>query len=374
MTRSHYRWMLICSLLCVAGCGGGKKPATSGGSSSSADAPNDMPSFSLAWSEYPSWSVFGVAHRRKLIDGAKGKLGPIEEKWKVDIELQQKDYDPCLVAYATSTCDAVCITNIDILSPAGSRPGVAILPTSTSNGADACIVTGIDDVDQLRGHKVYGLAKSVSEYCFARCLQELGKNEADYEFANNDPAAASLAMQQGQAGYEAIMVWNPYVLQTLRTRNDTKVLFDSSRIPGEIIDMVVIAEDSLKKPGAEAFCHAVIDCYYEMNKVIDHPSTRNEALVQIGEDFSDLNLEDMTLVVQQTKFYKNAEEGSQVLSGADLPKTMEKVLSFCESHQMFDGKRTVGYGKADASSPVSVRFDDSYIKAVQAAAGAGGTE
>jgi NitT/TauT family transport system substrate-binding protein len=371
MTRSNCSWMLTSLLLLAAvGCGGGT-PTANPTPTSASNAPADMPSFSLAWSEYPSWSVFGVAHRRKLIDGAKGKLGPIEEKWKVDIELQQKDYDPCLVAYATAACDAVCITNIDILSPAGSRPGVAILPTSTSDGADACIVTGIDDVDQLKGHKVYGLAKSVSEYCFARCLQELGKAEADFEFANNDPAAASLAMQQGQAGYEAIMVWNPYVLQTLRTRQDTKVLFDSSKIPGEIIDMVVIAEDSLKKPGADAFCHAVIDCYYEMNKVIEAPATRNEALVQIGEDFSDLKLEDMTLVVQQTKFYKNAEEGANVLAGADLPKTMEKVLSFCESHEMFDGKRTVGYGKADAAAPVSVRFDDSYIKAVQAA---GGTE
>ena len=29
----------------------------------------DPPSFSLAWSEYPSWSAFGVAHEYKLIHG-----------------------------------------------------------------------------------------------------------------------------------------------------------------------------------------------------------------------------------------------------------------------------------------------------------------
>ena len=47
------------------------------------------PSFSLAWSEYPSWSVFGVAHAAKLIDGAAGKQGPIEQKWNVDIVLKE---------------------------------------------------------------------------------------------------------------------------------------------------------------------------------------------------------------------------------------------------------------------------------------------
>jgi hypothetical protein len=54
------------------------------------------PSFSLAWSEYPSWSVFGVAHTQKLIDGAPGKQGPIESKWNVDIVLKEAEYDPAL--------------------------------------------------------------------------------------------------------------------------------------------------------------------------------------------------------------------------------------------------------------------------------------
>ena len=40
--------------------------------------------------------VFGVAHAFKLIDGAKGKMGPIEQKWSVDIELKEADYDACL--------------------------------------------------------------------------------------------------------------------------------------------------------------------------------------------------------------------------------------------------------------------------------------
>src|SRR6185503_5388693 len=65
------------------------------------------PSFSLAWSEYPSWSVFGVANELKLIDAAEGKLGPIEKKWNVDIVLKEAEYDPCLTMYGAAQCDAV---------------------------------------------------------------------------------------------------------------------------------------------------------------------------------------------------------------------------------------------------------------------------
>src|SRR5690606_32157082 len=52
-----------------------------------AEKVNDVPSFSLAWSEYPSWSVFGVAHEARLINGKKGEMGRLERKWNVDIEL-----------------------------------------------------------------------------------------------------------------------------------------------------------------------------------------------------------------------------------------------------------------------------------------------
>src|SRR5678816_276099 len=115
------------------------------------------PSFSLAWSEYPSWSVFGVAHAEKLIDGAQGKQGPIEKKWNVDIVLKEAEYDPCLTMYGAAQCDAVCITTLDALNPSLTRASVVILPTSTSYGADALLVPNtITDVKQLRGKKVHG--------------------------------------------------------------------------------------------------------------------------------------------------------------------------------------------------------------------------
>jgi NitT/TauT family transport system substrate-binding protein len=371
MFRTPKSWLVLGLFsLTALGCGGGKQPAAGGGSGSGSTAADstEAPTFSLAWSEYPSWSVFGVAQRRGLIDGAAGKLGPIEEKWNVDIELKQNDYDPCLQLYATDACDAVCITNIDILSPSISRPGVAILPTSTSDGADACIVIDIDDTDKLRDHKVFGLAKTVSEYCFHRCLEKAGKQPSDYQFSNSDPAAAALGMQQKNAEFQAIMVWNPYVLQTLRTREGAKVLFDSEDIPGEIIDMVVVGENSIKKPGGEAFCKALADCYYEMNKIIEAPDTRDEALVQIGEDFSDLKLEDMKVVVDQTKFYKTPAEGIAVYEGSELPKTMETVLATCKKLEMVEGDPIIAFGAAKEGEKPNVRFDASYMKAVQEAA------
>ncbi len=168
------------------------------------------PVFTLAWSEYPSWSVFGVAHAKKLINGAEGQMSELELKWGVDIVLKQLTYDACITQYGSGQADAVCITNMDILSPALGRASVAICPTSTSAGADACIVVGIDDVKALREHKVYGLDKSVSEYCFVRNLELLGEKESDHKFTSqgtrrSGPGHADQSgIDQGHHGLEPV--------------------------------------------------------------------------------------------------------------------------------------------------------------------------
>jgi NitT/TauT family transport system substrate-binding protein len=322
------------------------------------------PSFSLAWSEYPSWSVFGVAHVQKLLDGRQGQQGPIEKRWNVDIVLKEAEYDPCLAMYGSGQCDAVCITDMDVLNPATSRPSVIVLPTSTSFGADALIVPNtIPDIKALRGKKVYGLAKSVSEYCFVRNLELLGEKESDYKFSNMDPGAAAVAMQQRQKDIDAIVVWNPFVLETLNKRSDVKVLFDSSRIPNEIIDCVAVAQASLDKPGGKDFACAVIETFYEVNKRLADPATADDTLIALGEKFSHLNLASMKKVVQQTRFYSTPKDGLAVLTGPELPKIMTKVVDFCVSHEITATAPKVGYGTKAEARGVALRFDPSYIKA-----------
>ena len=324
------------------------------------------PSFSLAWSEYPSWSVFGVAHLMKVIDGRAGRQGPIEKKWNVDIVLREAEYDPCLVMYGAGQCDAVCITNMDALNPSLSRPSVLVLPTSTSYGADALIVTDtIQTIEDLKGQKVYGLAKSVSEYCFVRNIELLGQKEEDFQFSNMDPGAAAVAMQQKQASAQVIVVWNPFVMETLNKRKDVRVLFDSTKIPNEIIDSVVVAQSSLARPGGRDYACALIEAFYPANQSMADPKTADKTLVALGQKFSHLNLESMKQVVQQTRFYSTPEQALALLTGEELPGIMNKVSEFCVSHDITSKAPKLEYGAATSGSLAHLRFDPTYIRTVQ---------
>ena len=373
------KWFLVAFVcLFVLGCrckSPIEDPAASSGTSGS------TPSFSLAVSEYPSWSVFLVADMEGLIDGKRGAQGSVEKKWGVDIVLKECDYDTCLTLFGSGTVDASCQTNMDSLAPAFGRTSVAILPTSTSVGADACIVVGIDTIDDLKGKTTYGLEKSVAQYAFERGLEEKGQNPAEFPFKNMDPGAAAQAMQTGQANIESIQVWNPFVLQTQRTRDGAKVLFDSSLIPEEIIDMVVIGKDSLQKPGGEAFACCVIDTFYQTNALLgkalgDDPLTEAQAkevvakltedqkktLVALGAKFSNLPDVDMCQVVRATRFYKTADEGMALFTSQQFQgTTMPKVVNFCVDHAIVDQKPTVGF--ADQSAQLN--FDPQFMQKVK---------
>ena len=118
----------------MAGCGDGETEDPSNGNGSDAGDtttaktdPSTWPAFTLAPSEYPSWSVFMTAGKAGFINPKKGgDPGTIEKKYQVDIVLDVNDYDTCLQKYGAGAVDAVCITNTDqqmALFTVAARPG-----------------------------------------------------------------------------------------------------------------------------------------------------------------------------------------------------------------------------------------------------------
>lgn len=324
----------------------------------------EAPSFSLAVSEYPSWSgTFLTACDLGLVDAAEGRQGPLERKWSVDLVVRDTDYDSCITLFVNGNVDAACLTNIDSLAPSVSRRAVAILPTSTSAGADACLAQpGIADVKALRAIPVRGLAASVSQYAFDKGLEALGERPADYTFENLDPVQVGVALQGGQI--QAGVTWNPVVLETLKAKPELKRLFDSSLIQGHIIDMVTASRESLARPGGREFACATVEVYYAVCRLMEGPLTRDLALAAMGRRFAKLGLEDMRVIVKETQFYSTPEKGLALFRGGDLRQVMAAhVLPWTVARGLVEKDRlpTLAYGD-DATA--NLCFDTQYIEAV----------
>lgn len=333
----------------------------------SATNPETPIEISLAYSEYPSWSTFGVAEAKGLIDGSKGKQGPLEKLYNTDVVLKLVDYDSCIQLYGTQVVDAVCITNMDILSPSLGRPTDVVAATSTSVGADALI--SLDGLDSLKEQPTRMLEKSVSQYVFVRCLTKRGLNPKEYPIKNLDPAAAATALQTRQDGVRNIMVWNPFVLQTLRTNDKAKVLFSSNEIPEEVIDSIAVGRDFTAKDGSDRAIRCVLAAFYEVNKLLNDPIRRDETLVALGEKFCNLDAADMAKCCEQTRFYQTPASATKLFESDTFRKvTMPQVLEFCVNYQIVPAidknKESSRVGFEDSTALVN--FTTKYLKQVEA--------
>lgn len=322
------------------------------------------PEFTLAVSEYPSWSgTFLTACDIGLVNGGKGKMGPLEKKWKVDLIVKDTDYDSCITLFTNGNIDAACLTNIDSLAPSVSRQAIAILPTSTSAGADACLVQPeIKSVKDLKGIKVRGLSASVSEYAFDKCLKALGENPKEYKFENLDPVQVGVTLQNNKI--KAGVTWNPVVLETLKSNKKIKRLFDSSLIKGQIIDMVTASKASLEKKGGENFACLVVDIYYSICNLMNNPKTKDKTLQSMGKRFAGLGLKDMRVIVKETQFYDTPEKGLELFKGNKLPKVMRKdVIPWTIEKGLIEKVKVpkMGYGN---DKKANLCFDPKYIEKV----------
>ena len=371
MLRSATVGTFLAMLLFIAGCGdtgdgSGEAPKegapSEGAAATTTETGGTAPSFSLAASEYPSWSTFMVASKLGLINGEKGKQGSLEKKNNVDIVLEVKEYDPCITLYGNGSVDAACLTQMDTLNPALTRPTTIIAATSTSSGGDQVIAVGAETTDDLKGQTVYGLKKSVSEYTFRRGLEKQGKDPSEFDFQNLDPGPAATALQQGTGKVKAICVWNPFALTVTTQNKNAKVVFSSELIKGEILDCVVVANSSIKKEGGDRFCKCVLEAFYEVARQLDDPSTSKTVTTALGEDFSDLNYEQMKTVLTQTLLYKTPQDGVKLFKSAELKTTMAQVLKTCTELEIITKEKTPTIGYGDSSKQLN--FDPKFMEAL----------
>ena len=323
----------------------------------------ETPVFSIAVSEYPSWSgTFLAAHDIGLINGEEGEMGPIEERWNVDIVIRDTDYDTCITLFVGGTVDAACLTNIDSLAPSVTRQATAILPTSTSNGADALLVDpSIGTVQDLKELRVRGLAASVSEYTFDKGLEMMGENPDDYTFENLDPVQVGVMLQNGHI--KAGVTWNPVVMEALKSNTSLKRLFDSSLIQGHIIDMVTVSRDSLQRQGGHNFAMAILDTYFTICRLMESQETRDQTLTAMGQRFSDLGLMEMRTIVRETSFYSTPEKALELFTGENLPEVMtDHILPWTTEKELTEADNMPSIAFEDCPD-TDLCFDPQYIKA-----------
>ena len=99
------------------------------------------------------------------------------------------------------------------------------------------------DLADIKGQKVNLVELSVSHYLLARGLSTVKLHEKDIKTVNTSDADIVAAAKS--ADTTAVVTWNPQLMEVKAEPNTTEV-FNSSKIPGEIQDLLVIKTETLK--------------------------------------------------------------------------------------------------------------------------------
>ncbi|MFP4252146.1 MAG: putative urea ABC transporter substrate-binding protein [Guyparkeria sp.] len=319
-------------------------------------------SFQIAWSIYVGWMPWGYGEAEGIVD-----------KWadKYDIEIdvvQINDYIESINLYTAGSYDGVTVTNMDALTipAAGGVDSTALIMGDFSDGNDGVVLKGSDKLEDIEGLPVQLVELSVSHYLLARALDSVDMSERDIEVVNTSDADIVGAFSSSDV--EAVVTWNPQ-LGEIAKRDDAHVVFDSSQIPGEIMDLLVVNTETLEDN--PKLGKALTGAWYEIMETMHGDG---EAAVEARTDMAEMAGTDLAGYEAQldstSMFYDPAEAVSFFES--DTPKeTMDSVRQFAFKHGLLgeraDNPDFVGIEFADGSvlgneSNVQFRFNAEYMR------------
>jgi NitT/TauT family transport system substrate-binding protein len=120
----------------------------------------------------------------------------------------------------------------------------AILVVDVSHGADAVVGrSGMRTMKDLRGKRVAVESGALGAFVLSRALTLNGMQASDVKVVQLESNEQPIAFEKGQV--DGAVTFDPYREQLLRA--GARTLFDSTQIPGEIVDLVAVRASVLER-------------------------------------------------------------------------------------------------------------------------------
>lgn len=317
--------------------------------------------FKICWSIYVGWMPWGYGAEQGIVK----KWG---KKYGLDIEVVQiNDYIESINQYSAGEFAACTMTNMDALTipAAGGVDSTALVVGDFSNGNDGVVLKGKKNLADIKGQKVNLVELSVSHYLLARGLETVGLSEKDLTVVNTSDA--DMVAIYGTKDVTAVATWNP-LLSEIETMPDSYKVFDSSKIPGEIIDLLVINTDTLKKN--PKLGKALVGAWYEIMATMSGSDKTAEKAKTSMAVASGTDLKGYESQLASTEMFYTPQKALELTMSKKLVTTMENVAKFSFQHGLLgEGAPDAGFigiempaGTYGNKGNVLFRFDPTYMQ------------
>jgi NitT/TauT family transport system substrate-binding protein len=318
--------------------------------------------FKVCWTIYAGWMPWGYAK-------TQGIMSKWAKKYGINVDVVQlNDYIESINQYTAGKFDGCAMTNMDALTiPAtGGVDSTALIVSDYSNGNDGVLIKGAGKkVADLKGQPVNLVELSVSHYLLARALESAGMSERDIKTVNTSDADIVAAFKSPDS--TAVVTWNPQLME-VKAEPKATLVFDSSKIPGEIQDLMGINTETLKdNPNLGK---ALVGIWYETIALMQDQGDKGKAARDAMAKASGTDLAGFEAQLKTTRMFYTPKDALAFTTESDLPKIMDLVRSFCFEHNLLGehvkSKDAIGIampaGNLGSKQNVKLRFDPTYMK------------
>jgi NitT/TauT family transport system substrate-binding protein len=347
----------ICSLA-LAACG--EKPAAKSEAAPAAAAAGKE--YVIGWTIYAGWMPWPYAEQSGIVKKWADKYG-------VKIKLVQiNDYVESLNQYTAGKLDGVTAANMDALTipAAAGKDTTVVMIGDYSNGNDGIVLKGGATLADIKGRSVNLVENSVSHYLLARGLESANLKLTDVKVVNTSDADIVAAF--GAADTKALVAWNPQ-LSEIKKMAGAKEVFDSSKIPGEILDTLIVSSEVAK--ANPNLMKALTGIWYETTALMQRQDAQGKAAREAMAKLSGSDLAGYESQLKTTFLYADPKAALAATLSPDLVTANDRVRKFSFQIGLFgQGAKSVddigiafpgGKILGDPKN-VKLRFDPTYVQ------------
>jgi NitT/TauT family transport system substrate-binding protein len=287
------------------------------------------PTFTVGWSVYAGWNPYFYMAK-------SGILKRWADKYGVVIKVQRFDYAASLDAFVGKNIDACTMTNMEALDmpAAAGVDSTVVIVGDYSNGNDAVLARNNLTLAQLPGKPILLVQKTVSEYLLERAMVLNGlDNQLPKLKLLNTSDSDIVGAFLGDKNNQVAVTWKPLVSEIVDQDHGVKSLFDSSHIPEEILDLLVVRTDVLNRPDGSGvkFAKAIAGAWYE---TVAQIAAANAQAISGSAAASGDSVPSYKEQLRTTFLYSSPSAAAQFAQSGDLKQKMELVRQFCFRHAL----------------------------------------
>lgn len=327
-----------------------------------AGQPPARTAFNIGWSIYAGWMPWPYAQQAGIVKKWADKYG-------IQLKIVQvNDYVESVNQYTAGKLDGVTITNMDALTipAAGGKDTSAVILGDYSNGNDGIVLKKATSLADIKGRSVNLVELSVSHYLLARALETVKLGLNDVKTVNTTDADIVGAFTAPSV--TAAVTWNPQ-LNEIKKVPGVFLAFDSSKIPGEILDLLVV--DSATLAANPNLGKALTGIWYETITLMQRHDSAGATARAAMAKLAGSTPAAFDAQLSTTHLYATPREAIAAVSAPGLVNTMSHVRDFSFAKGLFGPGATspdaIGMtfpaGKQLGSpANIKLRFDPAFMQ------------